>query len=347
MKYLYIIILFLFSLNSFSQFQLVWSDEFDGDTLDNTKWNYEIGNGTNGWGNNEKEYYTSRPQNIKVQDGKLIITAINESYGGFGYTSGRITTKGKGHWKYGRFEIGAKLPHGTGIWPAFWLMPEAKSYGTGMWPDNGEVDIMEYVGYDPGKIYGTVHVKNHYGSNGVGKSLNYSGVENSQHVFAVEWGPDTISWYVDNYKYFTYLRNGNSWEDWPFDKDFYIILNLAVGGNWGGAKGIDNSIFPQTFEIDYVRIYQMHGLEINKSTSGDLIKVSPNPVKDKIRIYLDDNIVNRTRATVYDSSGIMVFPPSICKSNITEIDFSTFKPGAYLVVVQNSKGSQSFKLIKI
>ncbi len=173
--------------------QLVWSDEFNYSGLpDAAKWGYDVGG--SGWGNKELQYYTDRrKENARVENGHLIIEVRRDGFGNNEYTSARLTSKGKGDWTYGRFEVRAKLPSGRGTWPAIWMLPSGKSYGNAGWPDNGEIDIMEHVGFDP---------------------------------------------------------------EWPFDKPFHLILNLAVGGTWGGGKGVDQSIWPQRMEIDYVRVYR-------------------------------------------------------------------------------------------
>jgi beta-glucanase (GH16 family) len=328
--------------------ELVWSDEFDIDTVDAAKWNFEIGNGASGWGNNEKEYYTNHPENAHIENGKLIITALKENFDGFQYTSARLQTKNKGHWKYGRIEMMAKIPHGKGTWPAFWMMPQQQNYGSNLWPDNGEIDIMEYVGYVPGVIYGTVHVNKNYGGNAVSGSISYSGVENNPHVFAIEWSPDSIKWYVDSYMYATYLRAGRNWQYWPFDKDFYIIINLAIGGNWGGAQGIDNTIFPQTFEIDYIRVYRSLNADIivNNWDSGNIF-VSPNPVKEKLRIAIRENNIKDARVAVFDLTGKEMVSPILCTAQNTEIDFSKFASGTYLVMLWNKDQRRSYKILKL
>jgi beta-glucanase (GH16 family) len=254
-----IVLLFLVTYLKSQEMKLVWSDEFDGTKVNTEKWNFETGNGVKGWGNHEKQYYTNRPENVHIENGILKITAVKDSFEGFQYTSTRMHTKNKGFWKYGRIESRIKLPIGRGVWPAFWMLPQNHNYGTLDWPDNGEIDIMEYVGYMPGKIFGTVHTNKNFGGNGVGKNIEYPKVENDFHVFAISWNADSINWYFDNTMYSTYYRQERDWHFWPFDKDFYCILNFAVGGDWGGAKGIDKSIFPQTYEIDYVRVYQPSG----------------------------------------------------------------------------------------
>ncbi|MCK9409154.1 MAG: glycoside hydrolase family 16 protein [Bacteriovoracaceae bacterium] len=233
---------------------LVWNDEFNGTSIDVKKWHYEV-NGDGG-GNNEKQYYTDRVENSYVDTGTLIIVAREESYFGQKYTSARIRSKYLGDWTYGRFEIRAMLPWGVGTWPAIWMLPTDKEYGD--WPSSGEIDIMEHVGYDPNVIHGSTHSKKYYFVNGTQKSgtVRIQHASYTFHTYAIEWYADSINFFVDGSKYFTSRNERSGWEAWPFDKRFHFILNIAVGGNWGGLKGIDNTIFPQKMVIDYVRVYK-------------------------------------------------------------------------------------------
>ena len=239
-------------------YNLVWNDEFDKDFIDPTKWEYEVN--ANGGGNNELQYYTARSENSFVDDGKLNIVAKLEDYtsteGTRNFTSARLRTKNKGDWKYGRVEISAKLPSGRGTWPAIWMLPTDWEYGT--WPASGEIDIMEHVGYDPNVIHGTVHTKafNHTIGTQVGNQLTIPTAITEFHTYSVEWFEDKIDFFIDDLKYFTFNNENLGWEKWPFDKRFHLILNIAVGGNWGGAQGIDSIIFPAKMEIDFVRVYE-------------------------------------------------------------------------------------------
>lgn len=328
-------------------YELIWADEFDLDTVNAANWNFEIGNGINGWGNNELQYYTKRPQNVKIEEGNLVITAIKESYSGFQYTSTRMQTKNKAFWKYGRIEMKAKLPKGRGTWPAFWMMPQNQSYGTTLWPDNGEIDIMEYVGYEPSKVHGTVHTDKNFGSSAVGSTITYYGVENDFHVYAIEWSEDTIKWYVDSYLYGSYKRSNRDWQYWPFDKDFYVILNFAVGGNWGGAQGIDTSIFPQKYIIDYVRVYQKQGgsLSINRVEEND-ISFSSNPVEDKLQISGFDDIPEFS-VHISDVYGNVIYTQKFFQRPFINIDFSLFKSGIYFILIQYKEIRKIIKVVKI
>lgn len=244
-----------------SELDLVWSDEFNYEGLpDSTKWNYDTGDGCPdlcGWGNNELQFYTGkRSNNARVRDGSLIIEARKELFAGRSYTSARLVTRGKASWRYGRIEIRADLPSGKGTWPAIWMLPVSKEYGG--WPESGEIDIMEHVGHEPKRIYGSVHTKayNHLEGTQKTDTVSVPGVENTFHIYALEWNPDEIRWYVDGHQYGSFYNHGNDYRTWPFDQPFYLVLNIAVGGNWGGVEGVDDAIWPQQMIIDYVRIYQ-------------------------------------------------------------------------------------------
>ena len=238
-----------------SQFKkLVWSDEFNYTGLpDSTKWNYDTGG--DGFGNNEAQFYTKdRLENARVENGNLVIEAKKENWENSKYTSARLLTNGKFSLMYGSIEVRAKLPKGRGTWPAIWMLSENMK----KWPDDGELDIMEHVGYNQGFIHASVHTKKYNHVIGTQKTdtLVVKDASEKFHIYRADWTPEKIDVYVDNQKYFTYINAEKTYEAWPFDQKMYLILNLAVGGNWGGQKGIDESIFPQKFYIDYVRIYQ-------------------------------------------------------------------------------------------
>lgn len=255
-KYTFIMIILLLSNFCMAQeYELVWSDEFDYPGLpDSEKWNYDVGG--SGWGNQELQYYTDgRTENARVENGKLIIEARKENYGGNDYTSARLVTKNKGDWLYGRIEVKAKMPAGRGTWPAIWMLPTDWYYGG--WPQSGEIDIMEHVGYDEGIVHGTVHTDayNHTKGTQQGNSYEVPDATSAFHVYSIEWSEDTIEFFVDDDKYFMFANQG-TWQKWPFDKRFHLILNIAVGGTWGGAQGVDDNAFPTQMEVDYVRVYQ-------------------------------------------------------------------------------------------
>lgn len=244
---------------TFSPYRLVWSDEFDKDGLpDDTKWSYDTDGNAWRWGNNEAQFYTAgEKRNAYVSDGTLKIVALKEKKEDRNYTSARLVTKGKGDWKYGKVVVRAKLPaYGRGSWPAIWMLPTENVYGG--WPKSGEIDIMENVGYACDSIYSTAHTHafNHTRGNQRSGALADSTFVTDFHVYTLEW--DEISWrtYVDGKFVYEWKNDYQGWEAWPFDQKFHLILNLAIGGNWGGKHGIDDSKFPKTMEVDYVRVYQ-------------------------------------------------------------------------------------------
>ncbi len=238
---------------------LVWQDEFDYSGLpDSNRWSFDTAGNARGWGNKEAQYYTAnRLENAMVKDGKLFITARKEEYAGHKYTSARLRTKGKGDWLYGKIAVRAKLPDGRGLWPAIWMLPTDWVYGG--WPASGEIDIMENVGFDPDTIHAAIHTKAYNHITGTQKHGKISIPDNRTafHVYSVEWDTARITVFVDDTPYFTYRKEGQGYEVWPFDRRFHLLLNVAVGGTWGGKYGIDDAIFPQSMVIDWVRVYRL------------------------------------------------------------------------------------------
>ena len=254
--------------------ELVWSDEFDGEVLDASKWSPNV------WPprkvNDEDQAYTPREKNLRVENGNLVIEAHKEEYEGASYTSGRVHSDGKGDFLYGRFEVRAKLPAGQGSWPAIWMLPsDPFRYATtceeggdwqgsstcDAWPNSGEIDIMEHVGYQMGHVHGTVHNEAYYWlkwEQRKGRIL-LDDVDREFHVYALEWTPERIDAFVDDSHYFTYVNENAGWRAWPYDQPFHLILNIAVGGAWGRAGGpIDDTIFPQQMLVDYARVYELN-----------------------------------------------------------------------------------------
>jgi hypothetical protein len=227
---------------------LVWADEFDGDALDDANWSYNTGRGTNGWGNEEEQFYTDRSDNIRVEDGVLKITAKREDFSGAQYTSARILTENKFEFTYGRVEARAKLPTGGGTWPAIWLLGE--DYATNTWPACGEIDIMEHVGNQQDVIFSSLHFPGNFAGDAVTRSTTVPGVSDEFHIYEVSWSPEFIQFFVDGELYHTFANDGSL----PFNSDFFLILNVAMGGTFGGA--IDGGFTESTMEIDYVRVYQ-------------------------------------------------------------------------------------------
>ena len=241
-----------------SEYQLVWQDEFGYEGLpDSTKWWYDTEGNEHGWGNNEAQHYTSaRIENAFVSNGVLNIVAQKEKYENKEYTSARLVTNA--HWQYGRFETRAKLPAGTGTWAAIWMMPGGWTFNDGNWPDIGEFDIMEHVGHDAGVIHASAHSKDYQWQKGTQKTdtVHVKNATEQFYVYTWEWSPEVVKAFVDDQLFFEYKNEGLGVSKWPYDKPFYLILNVAVGGAWGSAMGIDDSAFPQKMEVDYVRVYQ-------------------------------------------------------------------------------------------
>ncbi len=264
MKTLLVAWVLLASLSgSAADWSLVWLDEFDKPGLpDPARWGYETGFIRNG----ERQVYTkARPENARVENGHLVIEARKEHFKNpnpgkgpeFGeYTSASLTTHGLASWSEGRIEVRAKLPRGRGTWPAIWTLGDnIRQVG---WPACGEIDIMEFVGFEPGVIHANIHTRkyNHAQNNGKGDKLTIPDASEAFHVYSVEWDKEKMDFFVDGKKYFTYPNEGTGLNAWPYNQPQYLILNLAIGGSWGGAQGIDDAIFPQQYLIDYVRVYR-------------------------------------------------------------------------------------------
>jgi len=278
------------------EWKLVWSDEFDkAGPPDAKKWDYEVGF----LRNNEAQFYTkARTENARVEDGHLVIEARREKYknpdfkpdSGSGnrgrrgqeyaeYTSASLITKGKAAWTHGRVEVRAKMPTARGTWPAIWMLgTNIKEVG---WPRCGEIDIMEFVGFEPGIIHANVHTHkyNHTKGNGKGDKITIADASKEYHVYAVEWDGEKMDFFVDKQKYFTYHNEKSGTDAWPFDKDQYLILNLAIGGAWGGQKGIDENAFPQQYCIDYVRVYQATDKAAKSAASQKAPSAAPSDAK--------------------------------------------------------------------
>jgi beta-glucanase (GH16 family) len=244
---------------TYAGYTLAWADEFNTGSLDATAWTVEGGDGCPGlcgWGNNELEYYTGRPENLFFQDGKMLIEARKESFGGKNYTSSKIVSRGKKIFKFGRIDIRAKLPKGRGIWPALWMLPQSNVYGG--WPTSGEMDIMEMVGHEAGKVYATMHYGPGPGSINISRGYTLPGgalFNDEFHVFSMEWKLDQIKCYVDGILYSTVNKADLGPNIYPFNENFFFIMNLAVGGNWPGSPDASTN-FPQWMVVDYVRVYQ-------------------------------------------------------------------------------------------
>ena len=234
---------------------LVWGDEFDKEGLpDSTKWSYNTGG--HGWGNQELQFYTeNRRENARIENGHLIIEAHKEPWEGAKYTSARMVSQGKGEWQYGRVEVKAKIPSGLGTWPAIWMLATNEPLA---WPDDGELDIMEHVGHNRGFVHGTIHCKKYNHVIGTQKTdtIYVPDYADAFHVYSTEWDKDSVRVAMDDSVYFRFANEHSGYDAWPFDNKMYLLLNIAVGGTWGGMKGVDSTIFPKRMEIDYVRVYQ-------------------------------------------------------------------------------------------
>ena len=246
-------------------YRLVWNDEFNTDGLpDPARWTYDTERNAEGWYNRELQYYSAgRPENARVEGGRLIIEARLESldpattpdWGGQAFTSARLITRGLAQWTYGFVEVRAKVPCGRGTWPAAWMLPVAPAE----WPAGGEIDILEHVGHDVGVVHGTVHTTRYNHTRGTerGGSKRVADACGAFHRYQVLWTPDGINFGVDDVGYYAFRNDGRGDRaTWPFDQPFYAILNVAVGGDWGGAEGVDRRAFPQALEVDYIRVFQ-------------------------------------------------------------------------------------------
>ncbi|HEY4616586.1 MAG TPA: glycoside hydrolase family 16 protein [Flavobacterium sp.] len=231
--------------------KLVWEENFNNPKLDESVWNFELGNGCPnlcGWGNNEKQVYTN--DNHEIVDGKLVIHAKKE---GESYTSTRITTKGKKAFQYGRIEARAKLPIGHGLWPAFWML--GQNISEVGWPKSGEIDILEYIGKEPHMVFTSLHTQDSHGNTINTKKTKIESIENGFHLYAMDWTKDKIDFFVDDvlvYSFDPIIKNENTW---PYDQPFFFIVNLAIGGDFGGPA-VDDSVLPQKFVVDYIKVYQ-------------------------------------------------------------------------------------------
>ncbi len=233
-------------------YTLVWHDEFDGDLIDEDNWTYDLGGW--GWGNGEAQNYTDRPENARLEDGLLIIEARQERYEDSYYTSARLKTEGLQEFQYGRIEARIKVPAGRGLWPAFWML--GSNFEEVGWPECGEIDIMEYIGKEPDLIMGTIHGPGYSGALGLSKwNRQEYDIADEFHTYAIEWDEEQITWFFDDEEYSTYSRSDVGEREWPFDQPFFIILNLAVGGQLPGPVGLD-TVFPAQVLVDYVRVFQ-------------------------------------------------------------------------------------------
>lgn len=330
---------------------MVWSDEFAGPNISAANWNFEQGTGDWGWGNNELQNYTNRADNATIANGNLVITARQENYQGSSYTSARMTTRNKVDFTYGRWEARISLPQGQGIWPAFWLMPTNSVYGG--WPRSGEIDIMEMLGHQTDRVYGTLHYGPDPGDGHIHTGEPYYHPTNGSfagnfHEFAMEWEPEQIRWFVDGVQVQEQLARDLSPFFWPFQQDFYIILNVAVGGQWPGNPNASTT-FPQQMMVDYVRVYQ-------KSTVGTAyaspnapapsLNLFPNPTQDRVWLQTSDQTPVWDNVTVRDASGRAVLHHTHFPAH-QAVDVSALPAGVYAVEAQAGNRRFVQKLIRL
>jgi beta-glucanase (GH16 family) len=321
-------------------FRLLWADEFNGDSYDPDIWSPQVRG--DGFGNNELQYYTGLERNIFTDGENLILKVYKEPYQNRNYTSGKLWGQNKKPFKYGRVEVRFKLPAGRGTWPAIWMMPQNSVYGG--WPNSGEIDIMEFVGYQPSTIYGTVHRGAGSGGNGNGSNISIAGKTGEFHVIRIDWEPGYIKWYLNDQLFHTYNNGFAGPAQWPFDQEFYVILNFAVGGDWGGAQGVDDSIWPQEFLIDYVRVYQ-------KSEEGTSLVPpfgdSPFTVLQRSDNELEASasMVHPATLAIYSLTGQKQFSQTVTGEK-TPVNISALPKGIYIVTLKDGIYAFSKKIIK-
>ncbi|WPR73014.1 glycoside hydrolase family 16 protein [Flavobacterium sp. NG2] len=249
-SYLFLILITTLSFAQPKSKKLVWEEDFKTKELNNKNWNIELGDGCPncGWGNNERQLYTN--ENHTLVNGKLVITAKKE---GDKYSSTRITTKGKKEFQYGYIEAKAKLPIGHGIWPAFWML--GANIDQVGWPKCGEIDILEYVGKEPKMVFTSLHTQDSHGNTVNTKKTSIDNIEEGYHLYAIDWTKEKIDFFVDNTLVYTFNPINKTEAIWPYNQPFYLIINMAIGGSFGGPE-VDDTIFPQDFCIDYIKVYQ-------------------------------------------------------------------------------------------
>ena len=318
------------------QYVQVWSDEFSSPLLNNANWTPEIGTGSNGWGNNELQYYTSRPENLTIQNGNLLIIAKKESYQGSEYTSARIKTQAKQSWKYGKMEARIKLPVGQGLWPAFWMLGE--NITSVSWPNCGEIDIMEHINSD-NKIFGTMHwnANGHayYGGDVIVNDITQF------HIYSIEWDSTGIKWFVDgtNFWQANTFNNINSTEE--FHNPFFFLLNIAVGGNFPGPPTA-NSIMADTMLVDYVRVYQKQTFPANveELNSNNLFTFFPNPLNKRSQLNIHFNQSNTYNVEIVDMYGKVLHHETLnvnSSDNKYSISLDHFRSGHYILKCRSNE----------
>lgn len=350
MKSLILFVLIFLAQHSFAQQEtLVWSDEFNGTgTPDTANWMYDLGAG--GWGNAEIQTYTNLYQNARQEGGLLIIEALKQ---GNTWTSARLLTNNKHEFKYGRIVFRAKLPLGVGTWPALWMLGE-NIYTRG-WPACGEIDVMEHVGKNPGIVHSTVHSPSSYGASVNTAQKEVPTCQTEFHTYMLTWTYEKLEFRIDSVLFYTYKPAVRNTSTWPFDKPCFLIMNIAMGGNWGsdpryetgGIKnGIDPSLSSARMEIDYVRVYQYpNAVDDAKGYNNQDFEqpfFSPNPTNGKILIKLPAG--NPVRGDIYNLMGANVYQFQ-SHNNAMDLDLSSFPKGLYLLSVTYAGVSKTQKLV--
>ena len=306
---------------------LVWSEEFSGTTLNEEVWNYEIGFGNAGWGNNELQYYRSGTNNLIVADGKASIIAKEENFGSAEYTSARIQTKGKYDVQYGRIEARIKVPMGQGIWPAFWML--GSNIDAVGWPECGEIDILEHVNNEM-QVHGTIHWDNN-GHQYQGGSISTD--PSQYHNYAIEWDADQLRWYLDGILYYT--RNIGAAQYSEFHEPFFFILNVAVGGNWPGSPD-NTTVFPAVMEVDFIRVYEWSELPTNAFQQEADEKTSVVIYNNQIQLsHLPSSVAS---IQVYDVSGKLIQKLDINEQSNAEVQNLT--KGMYMIQLMDKDNKQ-------
>ena len=318
---------------------MVWSDEFDGSVLNEQVWSYNIGTGIGGWGNNELQYYTNNPNNIEMSNGSLKITARQENLNGSNYTSSRIITNNLMEFKYGKIESRIKVPIGQGLWPAFWML--GANFETASWPQCGEIDIMEHINNES-VTNGTVHWNNNTGHAYKGSAVPFD--ENEFHVYAAIWDSTSVTFELDGHSYFRFpfIESNNTAA--IFQKEFFLLLNVAVGGNWPGNPD-GTAVFPATMEVDYIRIYNNDVTGISEDFEIPSTRIYPNPFEDQLTIAnLVDGIACDVRVT--NCLGQLVAQQKVTNTN-SSIDSKNWNSGIYFVTLLSKENKPlNFKGIK-
>jgi beta-glucanase (GH16 family) len=322
-------------------YTLAWSDSFSSNVINTNNWQFESGTGSSGWGNNELQYYTNRAENATIINGQLAIIAKQEMYQGSDYTSARLLTKTLKEFKYGKIEARIKLPQTKGVWPAFWML--GANIDAVSWPSCGEIDILEHINTES-IIHGTLHWNN----NGhVQSSKSVACNVSNYHVYGIEWTTDSIKWFLDNNVYHKYSIKNNANNTGAFHQPFFLLLNMAVGGNWPGSPNA-SSVFPDTMLVDYVNVFQKFALDINEKNIANTINIFPNPVQDELRLEVNHQIDEEMTISIYNAMGVQM-KQSVLPKNIFlhTINVNNLPTGNYYYRMQcNSRGIRKGSFVK-